>query len=200
MTDKQRIETFIEKASLVSARVVRVDSLGSAFEQTIDICRSKQPLDPQMETAKPLDEIKETRVLAAPNLDDQAFAGLESACREADGILLIRKDIRDYPAGIDVGLTLVDFGIAETGTLVLNSQTEDIRLASMLSEIHVAILRVSDLRESALSMVEDLQAMMARDTAYTAFITGPSRTADIERVLTIGVHGPLELVIMLVGE
>ena len=198
MNENNRVQTFIEKASLVSARVVQVESLVAAFDQAIDICRSKPPLDPQID---PLGSVQENRrILAAPNLDDPAFEMLAQACQGEDGILLIRENVRAYPAGIDLGLTLVDRGIAETGTIVLNSQAEDTRLASMLSEIHVAVLKKSDLRDSALDMVDELNTMMSQDSAYTAFITGPSRTADIERVLTIGVHGPLELVIMLVEE
>lgn len=196
MNDTDRVQTFIERASLVSARVVPVDSVAAAIEQTLAICRAKPALDPQMEGGLP----EKRRILAAPNLAGPSFDGLAAACQNAQDILLIRENLREYPAGIDVGLTLVDRGIAETGTLVLNSQDEDTRLATMLSEIHVAILRKSDLRDSALSMVDELTAMMSRDIAYTAFITGASRTADIERVLTIGVHGPLELVIMLVEE
>ena len=198
MNEKNRVQIFIEKASLASARVIQVGSLTSAFEQTIGICRNKQPLDLQMGSPESFSENR--RILAAPNLNDEAFEELAQICRNTDDILLVRENMRDYPAGIDVGLTLADRGIAETGTLVLDSQAEDTRLASMLSEIHVAILKESDLRDSALDMVDELRAMMSPNSAYTAFITGPSRTADIERVLTIGVHGPLELVIMLVEE
>ncbi len=99
-----------------------------------------------------------------------------------------------------MGVTLMDFGIAETGTLVLDSRSEETRLSTMLSEIHVAILQTSKIRETALAMTEELMGMVGDPGSYMAFITGASRTADIERVLAIGVHGPLELHIMLVEE
>jgi len=68
----------------------------------------------------------------------------------------------------------------------------------MLCETHVAILKESKIRETALSMAEELKELVKESSSYTAFITGASRTADIERVLALGVHGPLELIILLV--
>jgi L-lactate dehydrogenase complex protein LldG len=99
-----------------------------------------------------------------------------------------------------MGVTTADFGIADTGTLVINSNDEHTRLATMLCEVHVAILAVSDIRETALSMARELETLVGQKGSYTAFVTGASRTADIERVLAIGVHGPLELHIILVEE
>jgi len=138
------------------------------------------------------------RVMAAPNLDEADFTKLDKACRESGDVRLIRENLRAYPGGIDMGVTLVDFGIAETGTLVLNSDSEETRLSTMLCETHVAILNEGKIRETALSMADELNDLTGQASSYTAFITGASRTADIERVLALGVHGPLELVILLV--
>ncbi len=143
---------------------------------------------------------KETRIVAAPNLNDGAFNALSEKCSAAGGISLVREGLRQYPGGIDMGVSLIDYGIAETGTLVLDSRSEETRLSTMLSEIHVAILETSKIRETALAMTEELTGMVGDPGSYMAFITGASRTADIERVLAIGVHGPLELHIMLVEE
>jgi L-lactate dehydrogenase complex protein LldG len=138
------------------------------------------------------------RIMAAPNLDEADFARIDKVCRASGDVRLIRENLRSYPGGIDMGITLVDFGIAETGTLVLNSDSEETRLSTMLCETHVAILNEEKIRETALSMADELNDLTARPCSYTAFITGASRTADIERVLALGVHGPLELVILLV--
>lgn len=103
-----------------------------------------------------------------------------------------------------VGISQVDLAIADTGTLVQNSTAVEQRLVSMLPSVHVAILETG-------SIVPDLPAALSRfsplkgDGAagpppYLSFITGPSRTADIERVLTIGVHGPERLVIVCVDD
>jgi len=196
---------FIENASQVSARVYRVKDLASALDKALDLCKAKDPWESQMGSGhmgpgqvefSPATE--SCRVIAAPNLDEDDFKTFSKACGKAGDILLIQDNLREYPGGIDMGVTPVDFGIAETGTLVLNSDSEETRLSTMLCEIHVAILKESKIRETASSMADELNEMVKHPSSYTAFITGASRTADIERVLALGVHGPLELVILLV--
>lgn len=206
MNGKQITQEFIEKACLVSARVHRVRDMASALDRALDLCRSTRPCESQMPPGQPPSDGRQTvpatgepiRIMAAPNLDENDFTRLAKECREAGDIQLIRDNLRDYPGGIDMGVTLVDFGIAETGTLVLNSDSEETRLATMLCETHVAILDESKIRETALSMADELNELVKQQSSYTAFISGPSRTADIERVLALGVHGPLKLAIMLV--
>ena len=187
---------FIQKASLVSACVHEVKDRAGAMEKILELLARKPPLDPQMASGKKRDPSE--RILAAPNLDHDGFQQLSDRCRAFPHIHLIRDRLRDFPGGIDMGLTTADYGIADTGTLVINSNDEETRLATMLCEVHVAILRVSDIRETALSMTDELAALTRQKGSYTAFVTGASRTADIERVLAIGVHGPLELHIILV--
>ena len=200
MIVKDNTQEFIEKASLVSARVFRVKDLSSALDKAIELCKSKLPCDSQMETQENSDPMseKKLRIMAAPNLDEADFTRFANLCRESGDILVIRENLRAHPGGIDMGVTRVDFGIAETGTLVLNSDSEETRLSTMLCETHVAILEESKIRETALSMADELNDLVKHPSSYTAFITGASRTADIERVLALGVHGPLELIILLV--
>ena len=96
------------------------------------------------------------------------------------------------------GVTSACFGIADTGTLVLESTPEDVRLASTLPTRHFVLLDRSKIIIDGLAAVEPLRRMHQQNPRnYIAYITGPSRTADIERVLTIGVHGPKQLYILL---
>lgn len=93
------------------------------------------------------------------------------------------------------GISWMDWGVAETGTLIGNASAVDLRLVSTLPPIHIAILPAG-------RIVADMAAALARldvrRSPFVAAITGPSRTADIERVLTIGVHGPRRLLIVLI--
>ena len=201
MTDLAAV--FTEKASLVSAVVYRTATRSQAFDKAVKILLGKKPLNSLMAGPRPVSENAGTppvRTLAAPNLETDDFQCLSQICDTAGNIHLLQSGMRDFPGGIDMGVTWTDYGIADTGTLVVASDSEETRLATMLCEVHVALLKVSDIRPSANDMADELSAMTARTGSYTAFITGASRTADIERVLAIGVHGPLELHIILVEE
>jgi L-lactate dehydrogenase complex protein LldG len=95
----------------------------------------------------------------------------------------------------DLGLSTAQLGIAETGTLVLRSALERHRLVSLVPPVHVALLRARDLLGT---MAEALGALAnGRCDAAVTWITGPSRTADIELELVVGVHGPRELIVIL---
>jgi L-lactate dehydrogenase complex protein LldG len=95
------------------------------------------------------------------------------------------------------GISQMEWALADTGSLAQNSTAIEQRLVSSLSTIHIALVPTG-------GILPDMPALLSRvhpkDCAYLALITGPSRTADIERVLTIGVHGPERLVIIFVDE
>jgi len=198
---------FKQKAELVSAVVTEVSSPGEAFLYSLDLCEKKDACqllvsgceEPLSKTAEDLCDLKQEKIIAAPGLTLHDRTELESLCKDR-GIRLVTDDLHSHLAGIDVGLTYIDFGIAETGTLVVDSSDEDLRLATMVSEVHIGILPKSRIRKSADDLEKDLRTTMQSAPNYLAFITGASRTADIERVLALGVHGPLELHILLLED
>lgn len=201
---KKVIDTFKEKAELVSAVVTEVKSIDEALQYTVDLCDKKEACkllisgceENLSDKAETLCKFKSGKIIAAPALDKKSFTKFTKLCDEK-GFNLISEGMRDHLAGIDIGFTYVDNAIAETGTLVLNSCSEELRLATMVSEIHVAVLPVSKIKETSYEVEKSVEDDMRKGPNYTAFITGASRTSDIERVLTIGVHGPLELHILL---
>jgi len=107
---------------------------------------------------------------------------------------------QDRAAGT-VGVVRAARGIAATGTCVVETDDEETRLETMLPETSVILLRKGDIVADLPDVADYLRARQADGkVSYTSFITGPSRTADIERVGAIGVHGPLALhVILLEG-
>jgi L-lactate utilization protein LutC len=96
----------------------------------------------------------------------------------------------------EVGITNAQAAIAETGTLVLDSSCERNRLVSVVPPVHIAVIAASKIRETLGETLAMLQSGGELSPAIT-FITGPSRTADIELTLTIGVHGPQELYVIV---
>jgi L-lactate dehydrogenase complex protein LldG len=103
---------------------------------------------------------------------------------------------RDVQAAAEVGVTGCDAAIAETGSLALLSSAEQPRIASLLPPVHVAIVRRSDLRATLGAFLDERAADIARSGCCT-FVTGPSRTADIELTLTLGVHGPGKVIVVV---
>ena len=99
----------------------------------------------------------------------------------------------------DVGITTAQAAIAETGTLVLEAESERHRLVSLLPPVHIAIIYARDI----VLTIGDALSQLHRDdpkemSRAITFITGPSRTADIELTLTVGVHGPKELYVIVI--
>jgi L-lactate utilization protein LutC len=99
--------------------------------------------------------------------------------------------------GFDVGVSTAQVGIAETGTLILDSTYERHRLVSLVPPVHIAIINAS----AIVPTLGDALTLLQKQEISPAitFITGPSRTADIELTLTIGVHGPQELYVIVDG-
>lgn len=131
-------------------------------------------------------------------------AGLPGAAENAGLEILTQADFSDRRAFTDAvfgyaeaGLTGADFGIAESGTLVLVFDRNHARLVSLAPEIHIAVLfkdRIVALYEQA------AEKIFAGENApsQVAFITGPSMTADIRGKQFKGMHGPRKLIVLLI--
>lgn len=97
-----------------------------------------------------------------------------------------------------VGITGVFCAIAETGTLVLLSGEDTLPATSLLPETHVAVVRTSRIVKG----MEEVWSLLRREYPVMPravnFVSGPSRTADIEQTVTLGAHGPYRVHIILV--
>jgi L-lactate dehydrogenase complex protein LldG len=198
---------FRSKAEEVSATVKEAATVEDAIAYALDVCHQKEACtilpsgcDHELsEKAQAFCDGKPAKIIAAPDLNPHHWDKLTAECGRT-GIGVIRDGLRDHLGGIDIGITWAQYGIAETGTLVLDSTDEDLRLATMISEIHIAFLPLSGILESAADLTHQLQSQMKNDPSYLAMVTGASRTADIERVLALGVHGPLALHIVMIKD
>ncbi len=100
---------------------------------------------------------------------------------------------------VDAGFTLAECAIADTGTLVLLSSPEQPRSLSLVPPVHICLLDVRRLHT-------DMPTALAREQWASAmptnliFVSGPSKTADIQQTLAYGAHGPKSLIVILVEE
>jgi L-lactate dehydrogenase complex protein LldG len=109
------------------------------------------------------------------------------------GVELISPNADKHDMALcDLGVTEADYLLPETGTLVLCSSKLKPRAVSLLPRIHLAIVRPEMLRADMHQVFAE-----AKDGNYLLFITGPSRTADIELTVTLGVHGPKNLYVWM---
>ena len=99
--------------------------------------------------------------------------------------------------GYDVGVSAAQYAIADTGTLVLESNAEKHRLVSLVPPVHIAVVSADKICSSLAEALAKVNEGSELSPAVT-MITGPSRTADIELTLTIGVHGPQELYVIAI--
>lgn len=125
--------------------------------------------------------------------------GLASVMDQAKEIpnIYFGDDIPAHAESSTVGVSQMEFGIAETGSIAQDATDILKRLVSTLSFAHIAIVPTQNI---AANLADTIQYFGKRVPSYIAYISGPSRTADIERVLTIGVHGPERLIIIFVDE
>lgn len=99
---------------------------------------------------------------------------------------------------VDIGVTGADAGLAESGSIVLIHGAGRPRMASLVPEVHVALLDVGVIERSLAHWAHRNPGLPA-GTANLVVVTGPSRSGDIELQLNLGVHGPRHLHVVLVG-
>jgi L-lactate dehydrogenase complex protein LldG len=154
---------------------------------------ARQALGEALKNLVAEEKIRKATVWDIPLLNELGLAG---QLRELGVELVSPNTDKHAMAQCDLGVTTADYLLPETGTLVLRSSQEKPRGVSLLPRIHLAIVTPAMLRADLHQVFAE-----AKDSHYLVFITGPSRTADIELTVTLGVHGPKNLFVwMLEGE
>jgi L-lactate dehydrogenase complex protein LldG len=113
-----------------------------------------------------------------------------------------RAQLKEQIARVPLSITGVDYLIADTGTLVTIAHPQASRQISLLPTVHMVLATPDQIRSNMIELIEEIQQKYGESLPGSAItlITGPSRTADIEKVLIKGVHGPTRLVAMIVEE
>lgn len=103
--------------------------------------------------------------------------------------------LRDFCTSADVGVTGAQAALAETGTLVITSGPGLSRMVSLLPPVHVAMLPSSRLLPDIFAWQENRRG--SSWPANLVFVSGPSKTADIEQTMSVGVHGPKRFMVLI---
>lgn len=185
----ERLEQFKNKLEDLKGQFHFASSWDEAATLALEICR----------------EASGTR-MAVARTPIQFWAALEVKCQEAGLELSGPPYASDTLPGaidaVDVGITGIDFGIARTGTLVEVSTDDATRLVSALPRTHIGLLSESELVAELDDAAPRLREVFADNpkNCVVSFLSGPSRTGDIEMRLTLGVHGPEAAHVIVLAE
>jgi L-lactate dehydrogenase complex protein LldG len=174
---EQRIEAFTCSLEALAGKVIRVNDATEARHAVAEVLNGRSAI--------------------ASNAPFLAECGIENIPGVQTG-LTNRDALRNACAMAHVGITSADYALADTGTLVLLSSAQEPRMISLLPPVHVAVFPASIL----VGNLDELLSILyypANQTSAMVFITGPSRTADIEQILVRGVHGPGEIYAVIAG-
>lgn len=178
----QYFADFQTRAQAAAAEIFRVKTAADAKDIIAEIAKSTG--------AKKIVTVDSPLQQASGVIDELKSMGLDSYTGPLD--------IAEHAESADIGISSVEFGIAESGSVCMDGYAIEHRLVSMLPPIHIVFLNSNYIVPGINEAFEVISKVFNR--GYISFITGPSRTADIERVLTIGVHGPSRFIIIAVDE
>lgn len=170
-------EAFAERAARLNVRVHTVDAPGVP-DTVLSIAR----------------EVQAGSLALASGVPER-----EPTVRLADeaGLRLVEPADLWVDRRADLGVSVAQMAIAETGSLVVHSTSED-RGVELCVDVHALVVGLDDLRPSMDDGLRLIRDIAAAPPNYVSLITGPSRTADIELVPSIGVHGAREIHVILV--
>ena len=185
-------------AQAAGCNVVRVADIGEAGQYVLEVARDLEARSAVHSLHRVVRDILRGDLFAGTGIDLTPVAvDRDDPSAEAES----RSRLRGSMASADLGITGVDYAIAETGTCVIIPTTGASRLVSLLPPVHIALVE----RGQVLPSLDELFTLRRQDFvngdlgSYMSLSTGPSRTADIEYKLITGVHGPGEVHMVLIG-
>ena len=177
------LKRFVKKALEADAEVVEINTIDECLEYVLEILQGEG--------------VKRVAVQ-----ESQVTHRIYNRLKEAGYEVLIPNQDRDASINslslIDACIYAADLGIAETGTVIIATWSEVMRLATALPLLNIILLDRRNLVDSILSVEKPVRDFIHNGYAVS-FITGPSKTGDIELKMVKGVHGPHRVVVILYG-
>ena len=176
---------FIEELEALGGHGKRVASREEAREYVLELARER-----------------ETELLVRWDVDELEALGVDGPLGEAGVEVAVWRDLADFKevAGkADIGLSTAAWAIAETGTLVLEGGPGMGRSVTLLPPTYVAVVPVGRILRTVPEAIEKYAGDAGGLPANVCFHTGPSRSGDIEMALFVGMHGPGDVHVILIG-
>jgi L-lactate dehydrogenase complex protein LldG len=206
--EKQKLLTdLIEQSQQLNLKVKALKDTVSVTTDIIEIIQEKQPewgRSKQVAAWKhPLIEsLGLESALRKRNINVPVhYAELEWNPQNGESPELGREKIRDNVSDSFIGVTSADYCLAETATLVMKTRPGQARAVSLVPSIHIAVIE----KDNIIANLKELYALIKHDDAMSegltncmTFITGPSKTADIEAFMVHGAHGPREIYLYVI--
>jgi L-lactate dehydrogenase complex protein LldG len=189
---KMLLETLIKAAEPINLKVIPANDIGAVSTLIAELVRDKEPEwgDPKSVVAWQHPLIESLNLPGA--LSEQGVPVISADLQKIDPESLRQRISESY-----IGITSADFCMADTATLVMRTRAGQARSVSLLPSIHVAVIEIdrviADLKELYALLKWDPQESQEGLTNCMTFISGPSKTADIEATMVHGAHGPREM-------
>lgn len=173
---------FAENAQNASVEIKIVKSYKDAIA---DILKIAKATDAKMIAGVGADECEE-------------LADVYAEVNKSFKVYTDKFDIVKNKNELDIGITLGEFGVGETGSICVDNYAYEARIASMLPLINIIFMP----KNYIVNNMQDAFDVLAKVfwKGYSGFVTGSSRTSDIERVLTLGVHGPSRVILFAIED
>lgn len=173
---------FAENAQNASVEIKIVKSYKDAIA---DILKIAKATDAKMIAGVGADECEE-------------LADVYAEVNKSFKVYTDKFDIVKNKNELDIGITLGEFGVGETGSICVDNYAYEARIASMLPLINIIFMP----KNYIVNNMQDAFDVLAKVfwKGYSGFVIGPSRTSDIERVLTLGVHGPSRVILFAIED
>ena len=190
------IKTYSQKE-----KIEKLKTLMEAMRTEVHITGAENWIDTVEDVLK-VREVK--RLLYAPRTEIGKMLEhqWEGAAGDPPQLIPYKKDVeqmKEMVFNVDAGITSAAGAIAETGALILWPSDKEPRLMSIVPPLHIAILKADTIHNS-LSEVMQKENWPANMPTNVVLISGPSKTADIEMTLAFGVHGPKELIVLILED
>lgn len=173
---------FVENAQNASVEIKIVKSYKDAVADILEIAKA---MDAKMIAGVGSDECEE-------------LADVYAEINKSFKVYTDKFDIVKNKNELDIGITLGEFGVGETGSICVDNYAYEARIASMLPPVNIIFMP----KNCIVNNMQDAFDVLAKVfwKGYSGFVTGPSRTSDIERVLTLGVHGPSRVILFAIED